>query len=857
MMVKTLTKRINRILAAVLTIAALAVGQNIWAETVTYTITGDTDGQGNVELKVTASGSANGMVSTTWSYASAQSISINLEGGITLSFGSDKTSSLSVKDWLAISADGNTGGYITLSHASKYIYHITLKNDKENNNIIHQAWNTEKSYTYRFQQTGVKYIEVEYATAIPFTDAVISGINSEYIVSNAPIAPTPILTWHGTTLTKDTHYTLSYQNNTAAGTATVKATGKGKFSSSTSVSKNYTLVWATYSVRFNKNNDNATGTMSDQSFYYTEEKALTANGFTRTGYTFDRWTTNADGTGDSYTDGQSVSNLTAENGTTIDLYAQWTAPYIDADGNEQTCSNYNIITGSTDNTVTLGTDGTESWYVVDDNVSITNNGSEALNFHGAVHLILMDGATLTVEGRLPILAYGSLTIYGQSYGTGSLVANGSSSAISVSDYNNLIANVGTLTINGGNITATSTGSNSISVSNAITINGGSVTASSSYMYGNGITSTNSGITINGGTVNATGGSQNYGIIAYGTLTLGWTAATDCITANRFYSYSPNGIVVKSGQAFTDGTNIYAVTLTDTQVSSIAGKTLQPVDALVLADNADNTSIINSHNGETVNVMLYGRTLYKDGAWNTLCLPFVLYIFRDIKDNESHPLYDATIMTFDKNKWYNADGVSSGSYTSGSHRSGQVEDGNLYLYFMRCMVGNNSFYTNYVYVGEPFLVKWDGDGTNNIVNPVFTGVTISNDDSAMNIITMEGYNNATQTGNVTFKSTYSPVTFNAEDKSVLFMGGNNTLYYPEAGARIGAFRAYFQLNGPIANVREFKLNFGEENEAAGITTTDCTDYSDKAGAWYDMQGRKVGKPTKAGLYIHNGSKVVIM
>ena len=67
--------------------------------------------------------------------------------------------------------------------------------------------------------------------------------------------------------------------------------------------------------------------MSDQTFYYTEEKALTANAFTLTSYSFARWTTNADGTGDSYTDGQSVSNLTATNGTVIDLYAKWLGTY--------------------------------------------------------------------------------------------------------------------------------------------------------------------------------------------------------------------------------------------------------------------------------------------------------------------------------------------------------------------------------------------------------------------------------------------------------------------------------------------------------------------------------------------------
>lgn len=45
--------------------------------------------------------------------------------------------------------------------------------------------------------------------------------------------------------------------------------------------------------------------------------------FTRTGYYLDRWTTEPNGSGTAYTDGQEVSMLTAEQGGTVTLYAQW------------------------------------------------------------------------------------------------------------------------------------------------------------------------------------------------------------------------------------------------------------------------------------------------------------------------------------------------------------------------------------------------------------------------------------------------------------------------------------------------------------------------------------------------------
>ena len=83
------------------------------------------------------------------------------------------------------------------------------------------------------------------------------------------------------------------------------------------------LAANTYEVEFNANG--GTGTMDNQSFTYDEaSKALTTNTFTRSGFDFNGWNTAPDGSGTSYTDGQSVQNLTSEHEGTYTLYAQWT-----------------------------------------------------------------------------------------------------------------------------------------------------------------------------------------------------------------------------------------------------------------------------------------------------------------------------------------------------------------------------------------------------------------------------------------------------------------------------------------------------------------------------------------------------
>ena len=78
----------------------------------------------------------------------------------------------------------------------------------------------------------------------------------------------------------------------------------------------------TYTVRFN--NNGGSGTMSDQTFTVDVSQALKKNTFTRTGFTFKGWNTQSNGYGNSYTDQQTVRNLTSAGGT-ITLYAQWTA----------------------------------------------------------------------------------------------------------------------------------------------------------------------------------------------------------------------------------------------------------------------------------------------------------------------------------------------------------------------------------------------------------------------------------------------------------------------------------------------------------------------------------------------------
>ena len=149
------------------------------------------------------------------------------------------------------------------------------------------------------------------------------------------------------------------------------------------------------------------------------------------------------------------------------------------------------------------------------------------------------------------------------------------------------------------------------------------------------------------------------------------------------------------------------------------------------------------------------------------------------------------------------------------------------------------------------------GSTEIVNPTFETVNLIAD--APTAVTSED-------GKVSFAGYYSPVSIAGENRSVLYLGADNTLYYPNAAMTIGAFRAHFQLNGLTAgepsnsnqaSVRAFKLNFGDDSNATGILTTNFTNPTNSDNEWYSLDGCRLnGKPTAKGIYINNGRKVAI-
>lgn len=158
-----------------------------------------------------------------------------------------------------------------------------------------------------------------------------------------------------------------------------------------------------------------------------------------------------------------------------------------------------------DSTVTEWSSG---WYVLASDVTF----SKTINVTGDVHLVLSDGCTLTLDVGIRVLEGNSLTIYGQSDGSGKLIATTASAYAAIGGHG--AAGAGSITINGGIVTAIAEGNASGSgagigggtwnAGGTVTINGGTVIASSARGGGIGAGAWNSEgtVIINGGNVKA-------------------------------------------------------------------------------------------------------------------------------------------------------------------------------------------------------------------------------------------------------------------------------------------------------------------------------------------------------------------
>lgn len=293
---------------------------------------------------------------------------------------------------------------------------------------------------------------------------------------------------------------------------------------------------------------------------------------------------------------------------------------------------------------------------------------------------------------------------------------------------------------------------------------------------------------------------------------------------------------------TNGNFFYVKPNDDVSLVVNAGPIALPKDGI---DNAQTVQAYAGHldaNNQQVayNVALAGRTLYKDNDWNTLCLPF------NVSDFSGTPLEGAEVMELDTEGKYTDAGVLDA--TNGTLQTGyDANEGTLCLFFKQATS---------ITAGQPYLVRWAGDGSQNIVNPVFS-----------NTLLVAGTPAAVSVGSgadqLQFVANYDALTIPAAtpEGSIVFLGTGSQLYYPDGtgDVSIQAFTAYFRLGDGSSPAPIYRTVIGFGDDATSVIAIDNGQLiiDNEAGAWYDLSGRRLDTNTPAkGIYIHNGKKIVI-
>ena len=137
-----------------------------------------------------------------------------------------------------------------------------------------------------------------------------------------------------------------------------------------------------------------------------------------------------------------------------------------------------------------------------------------------------------------------------------------------------------------------------------------------------------------------------------------------------------------------------------------------------------------------------------------------------------------------------------------------------------------------------------NANNNLKNPKFNGVTISDT------------TNDTNFSGGTFKGNYDIFAIDDANRDhTLLFASQNKIGYANTYRTLNAFRAYIYIPESAA-VSSFAMDFGDDS-TLGIQQIVNSKSSNSKSEWYSLDGRQLqGKPAQKGVYITKGRKIFI-
>ena len=176
----------------------------------------------------------------------------------------------------------------------------------------------------------------------------------------------------------------------------------------------------------------------------------------------------------------------------------------------------------------------------------------------------------------------------------------------------------------------------------------------------------------------------------------------------------------------------------------------------------------------------------------------------------------------------------------------VEDENAKLYTITAVSGTTATADELTIApaNTPILVKNNGSETKTILLIPTTEET----DASINVY--DGFKGTLEAKTTTNTDTYGPWNM-AEGKKYYAFNGLQFVWVKDA-LDIAANKAWLEVSATASAAPQIRLVF---NSATGIERVDGGQLT--VDSWYSLDGRRLpGKPTKKGVYIVNGKKVVI-
>ena len=190
--------------------------------------------------------------------------------------------------------------------------------------------------------------------------------------------------------------------------------------------------------------------------------------------------------------------------------------------------------------------------------------------------------------------------------------------------------------------------------------------------------------------------------------------------------------------------------------------------IVIKEGEDNAAVLTVNDGQTVDVYL--RRTLSSASFNTFCVPF------DMSAAEVEETFGA--------------GVVIGRLGDARIK----DDDELYLGFE---------FVEALEAGVPYIIQ----PLANVANPLLFDKTIDKDE------------HPTEIGDVSFKGVFSPYAIpqqSAENHTILLLGAENTLSWPNASHNMKGMRAYFETTSTVAHVaRRARFGFEGEQTTTGI------------------------------------------